>query len=435
VVTAKENTTEHFDNILVRINEAGRILNLPDWQIKVLRAFKSKWDGDLLLTKDDGTLEIYNACRVWHKSPHTDKPHKGGNRYHPLVSIDMMKAHAIEMSIKLWLMGIPMGGAKGGIAVDPATLSRAELKRLTELYVEALIERNLIGPLLDVPAPDVGTNSEIMNWVRQCYALEKRELGYEPFAGVVTGKPVGYGFDGIEGRTEATGYGVIEVLEHLVKRYFGKVGRPRIAVMGYGNVGFFTVEKANVRHYPIIGVSDRGGGVYNSKGLNITELNEHFREAKTVAGFRGGDAITSEELLVLQDIDWLIPAALEHVLTVKNASRVGAKIVGEGGNSTTTPGADEIFKERGIIVAPDVCTNAKGVTISFFEWARNLNICDERVPTGEKRAVLAAATKIILRATDEMCANAEKYQTTLRNAAFVTAINRVAPLLTPKYAA
>jgi len=435
MVTTTENTTKHFDNIIVRINEAGRLLNLPDWKVEILSDFKLEWGGGILLYKDDGSKKTYKACRVWHRSPHTDKPHKGGDRYHPLVSVDMMRAHAIEMSIKLWLVGIQMGGSKGGIAVDPSTLSRPELKRLTEAYVDERIARNIIGPLLDVPAPDVGTNAQIMHWVRQRYAQRKRERGFEPFAGVVTGKPVGYGFDGIEGRTEATGYGVIAVLEHALKRFCGKVGKPRIAVMGYGNVGYYTVERAHARHFPVVAVSDVRGGVYNANGLDVAELNKYFREAKTVFGFPGGEAITSEELLTLEDVDVLIPAALEHVFTAKNAPNVHAKFVIEGANSPTTPEADRIFEDRGIIVVPDVCANAGGVTVSFFEWARNLNTGDPRVPMGDKKDVLAGMTRMLLASTDEMCANAEKYKTTLRNAAFVTAIDRFAPLFTAKHTA
>ena len=205
--------------------------------------------------------------------------------------------------------------------------------------------------------------------------------------------------------------------------------------MGYGNVGFYTVEKATECGYPIVGISDVRGGVYNANGLDIAELNKHVLQSKTVVGFKGGDAISNDELLELQDIDVLIPAALEHVITVANASKISAKVIIEGANSPTTPEADKILESRGIIVIPDVCANAKGVTVSYFEWARNVNYRDERVPSGDKAHVLLAAKDIILRAADEMYENALKYNTSLRNAAFVTAIDHVTPLFMAKHIA
>ena len=431
----EKRVTEHLDNIAVRLNDASKTLNLPDWMIEKLLSFKLLWSSGLEVKMDNGNLRHFNACRVWHRSPHTDQPHKGGIRYHPLVSVDMMQAHAIEMSIKCWLNGIEMGGAKGGVAVDPTTLSVEELKRVTEAMVDELDERNILGPFRDVPAPDVGTNPQIMNWIRQRYAQRRRSREDARFAGVVTGKPVGYGFGGIEGRNEATGHGVIAVLRHVMKRRFGKIGKPRIAVMGFGNVGVHAVQRAHEHHFPVVAVSDVGGGVYNSKGLRVDELRAYVQESKTVAGFPGGDQISNAELLELHDVDVLIPAALEHVLTSENASRVNARVIIEGANSPTTFDADKIFEDRGILVIPDICANAGGVTVSFFEWARNVSIRDERIPAGDKAEVLAAMERILLKAADEMCANAEKYDTSLRNAAFVTAIDRVAPLFRAKHIA
>ena len=406
--------------------------------METLCSFKLVWQSGLEVKMDDGKLRRFEACRVWHRSPFVDQPHKGGDRWHPNVSVEVMKPHSMEMSWKIWLAGIEMGGAKGGIAVDPETLSLGEQKRLTEASVDERDERNILGPRRDVPAPDVGTNSQIMHWVRQRYAHRHRVREDGPFAGVVTGKPVGYGFDGIEGRTEATGFGVMHVLDRVMSEHwmpYPRISTPRLAVMGFGNVGSHIVQRAAQRQYPVIAVSDKNGGVYASGGLDLQQLFAYYKENRTFSDFKGGDRITNDELLVLQDIDVLFPAALEHVLTKANAARVGAKIIGEGANSPTTFEADKIFEDRGIIVIPDICANAGGVIVSFFEWARNMNVRDERVPCGEKDAVLSAMEAIMSKSTAEMCANAEKYKTSLRNAALVTALGRVAPLFVAKHTA
>ena len=427
------HAVNHLDNILVRIRKAGEILHLSDDLVRTLSSFKLKWESDLEVQMAHGGRERFKACRVWHRSTHTDQPHKGGIRFHPDVHVDMMQAHAIEMSLKCWLMGIAWGGAKGGVAVDPALLTTAELKRVTEALVDEMDERNIFGPRRDVPAPDVGTNARVMNWIRQRYAQRRRSREDACFAGVVTGKPVGYGLDGIEGRAEATGFGLMHTLERVLMRRPVVGEHPRIAVMGFGNVGSHVVEAAGLREYPVTAVSDVNGGVYSARGLDIDTLFAHYRDAKTVVGLPGADAITNEELLVLRDIDVLVPAALEHVLTAKNAPEVCAKLIIEGANSPTTSEADEIFEDRGIIVVPDICANAGGVTVSFFEWARNVNINDERVPAGNRNDVLEAMEGIMESATEEMLANAERYGTSLRNAALVTAIGRVAPLFTEKH--
>lgn len=431
----KVEHVSHFDRIRTRIDTACTTLGVPDWMCDKLKDFKLVWSSGLEVKMDDGALKHFNACRVWHRSPHTDQPHKGGIRFHPFVNVDMMQAHAIEMSIKCWLMGIAMGGAKGGIAVDPALLSKEELKRLTEAYVDELDERNILGPFRDVPAPDVGTNPEIMNWIRQRYAQRRRSREDARFAGVVTGKLVGYGFDGIIGRNEATGNGVITVLGHVMERTLGFVSQPRVAIMGFGNVGMHAAKLAYEFGYKVVAVSDVRGGVYHPAGLNVPKLCAYVDVAKTVVGFPDADAITNAELLELRDIDALIPAALEHVLTEKNASKVSARFIIEGANSPTTPEADAIFEDRGVIVVPDVCANAGGVTVSFFEWARNVNIRDERVPAGNRDEVLASMQNILIGGVEEMCRNAEKYKTSLRNAAFVTAIGHVAPLFIAKHVA
>lgn len=431
----KEVATRHLDNIVVRIRNAAEVLGLEDWMVEKLTTFKMEWGGSLQIRGANGTPKEFRAVRIWYRGPQNGQPYKGGIRYHPLVNTDMMKAHAMEMGLKCWLAGIPFGGAKGGIAVDPNSVTMDELKSLTEAFVDALNERNILGPFRDVPAPDVGTNPTIMNWVRQRYAQLRRDREDARFAGVVTGKPVGYGMDGLEGRNEATGYGAMAVLEHSMQKLAVVNAHPRLAVMGYGNVGSHFVNRAEAHGHPVIAVSDVNGGVYNSGGLDIEKLRAYQREAKTIFGFPGGDSITNDELLVLKDIDVLVPAALEHVITKKNAPKVRAKVVLEGANSPTMAEADEILSDKGVIVIPDILANAGGVTVSFFEWARNVSIRDERVPSGEKSDVLDAMGRILTASTEQVLVNAAKYNVSLRTAALLTSMERVAPILRAKHTA
>ena len=432
----------HLNNVLVRVENAAKTIDLDKQTLDTLRGFKLDWGCDIEAQMDDGSTRRFKAVRIWHRSPHVDQPHKGGIRYHQDVNEDMMKAHAIEMSIKCWIMGLEWGGAKGGVAVNPLKHSLQELKAITEKLVDEMDERNILGPFRDVPAPDVGTNPKIMNWIRQRYATRRRSREDARFAGVVTGKPVGYGFGGIPGRNEATGFGLVSILERVFQKYrlynFDKLYglETRVAVMGFGNVGshvaFFIRER--FPHFKIVAVSDVSGGVYNSKGLDIAKLNEHVQATKKVIGAPGSIPLTSEELIEL-DCDILIPAALENVITLDNADRIKAKIILEGANGPTTPEADEILKSKNVLVIPDILANAGGVTVSFFEWARNVNIKDERVPRPKTKEVLERLNEMMVTSTDEVIEVAETYKTDLRNAAYITAIKRAAPLFRTKHLA
>ena len=432
----------HLNNVLVRVENAAKTIDLDKQTLDTLRGFKLDWGCDIEAQMDDGSTRRFKAVRIWHRSPHVDQPHKGGIRYHQDVNEDMMKAHAIEMSIKCWIMGLEWGGAKGGVAVNPLKHSLQELKAITEKLVDEMDERNILGPFRDVPAPDVGTNPKIMNWIRQRYATRRRSREDARFAGVVTGKPVGYGFGGIPGRNEATGFGLVSVLERVFQKYrlynFDKLYglETRVAVMGFGNVGshvaFFIRER--FPHFKIVAVSDVSGGIYNGKGLDIAKLNEHVQATKKVIGAPGSIPLTSEELIEL-DCDILIPAALENVITLDNADRIKAKIILEGANGPTTPEADEILKSKNVLVIPDILANAGGVTVSFFEWARNVNIKDERVPRPKTKEVLERLNEMMVTSTDEVIEVAETYKTDLRNAAYITAIKRAAPLFRTKHLA
>ena len=426
-------------NVLVRVENAAETIKLEKQTLDTLKGFKMVWTCDLEAGMDGGSIKRFKAVRIWHRSPHVDQPHKGGIRFHPAVDEDMMKAHAIEMSLKCWLMNLAWGGAKGGVAIDPAKHSARELKVITEKLVDEMDERNILGPFRDVPAPDVGTNPKIMNWIRQRYAQRRRHMEDARFAGVVTGKPVGYGFGGIPGRNEATGYGLAVVLERILGHYkFGNIGlslgASTVAIMGFGNVGSHIARfiKEKFPNFNIIAVSDINGGVFNENGLDLNELIEHMNTTGSIVDAPYTKPITNDELLELE-CDILVPAALEKVITSNNADKIKSKIILEGANGPTTPEADEILKLKNILVIPDILANAGGATVSFFEWARNLGIKDERVPLATIDHVLSRLGEMMKASTDEVIHIAYKHKTDLRNAAYITAIQRVAPLFHSKH--
>src|SRR3989344_2723842 len=419
----------NLDNINARIDNAAKKLN----------GFKKIWCCDVEARMDNGAWEQFSAVRVWHRSPHTDQPHKGGLRFHPSVNMEMMKAHAVEMSFKCWLMGIEWGGAKGGIAIDPSKHSAQELKNVTEALVDEMDETNILGPFRDVPAPDVGTTPKIMNWIRQRYAQRRRSREDARFAAVVTGKPIDHGFGGIPGRVEATGYGLVSLLHyiHTNKNMACLPKNPHettLAVMGFGNVGAHVALFAERLGYRVVAISDVYGGVYSENGILPAIAIQHMQKTGSVAGTPGTIPISNENLLLLP-CTVLIPAALENAITKENAPMIQASIVIEGANGPTTPEADAILESRGITVIPDILANAGGVTVSFFEWARNVSIRDERVPNAEQKAVLDAMSTMLRSACDDVFRTAEKYNTSYRNAAYITAIDRVTPLFRTKHMA
>ncbi|MBI2626875.1 MAG: Glu/Leu/Phe/Val dehydrogenase [Parcubacteria group bacterium] len=427
------------DNVLVRIENAAKTINLDSETLDTLKSFKLVWTCDLEARMDNGILKRFKAIRIWHRSPHVDQPHKGGLRYHQDINEDIMKAHAAEMSLKSWIMGLGWGGAKGGIAIDPTKYSRQELKNITEKLVDEMDERTILGPFRDVPAPDVGTNPEVMNWIRQRYAQRRRSFEDARFAAVVTGKPVGYGFDGIPGRNEATGCGLVAVLEKILEDHKVPINgfnadNVTLAIMGFGNVGSHVAEFVGKQcpSLKIVAVSDVRGGIYNKNGLDVPRLIEYVNSEKSVVGLPGSTPITNDELLEI-NCDILVPAALENVIKVDNASRVKAKVILEGANGPTTPEADEVLESKNILVIPDILANAGGVTVSFFEWARNVSIKDERVPLSRIDKVLKALQKMITHSVDEVFETARVYRTNLRNAAYITAIKRATPLFKAKH--
>lgn len=426
----------NFDSIVSRMYKAAEIINLDRRLLVVLPTFKNKWETDLLVTMDNGEKKAFKAMRFWHRSPYTDSPYKGGVRYHPDIDPEMMKSHAMEMSLKCWVMGIEMGGAKGGLAIDPLKYSKQELKNITENYVDEMIERNNIGPYLDVPAPDVGTTPEVMNWMRQAFAHRLRTHQTSSFAGVVTGKPVDFGYGGIPGRVPATGYGLAVALQKIMElRRLNPSDFKRVAVIGYGNVGSHVAKFLARNGFMVVAISDVNGGIYCPDGIDFATL-VHIKYPSDIVR---GTKITNEEMVQLKDIDILVPAALENNITEKNADMVTARIILEGANGPTTPEADQILAQKGALVIPDILANAGGVSVSYFEWGRNQNHIDERIPVAKnttavsEEEVLGAMAKMIDYSSYKVFEYSQKYNVDLRLAAYIFGIERIAPLLKSKY--
>ena len=364
---------------------------------------------EIVTEGDDGLLKHHFGYRVQHNSARG--PMKGGLRYHPTVDEDDASALAGLMTWKTAVVNVPFGGAKGGIDCDPSQLSRHELEDITRRFVSELKE--VIGPRVDIPAPDVNTNEQVMAWIMDEYS---RFYGHSP--AVVTGKPVH--LFGSAGRGEATGRGVVIALEELLKEQGKSLSGVRIAIQGFGNVGSHAAMIAAEAGAKIVAVGDHAGGVNRADGMDAVALAEWVRQHRSVAGFSGADAMESSEVLTW-DADVLIPAALGGVLTKDNAPDVRASIIVEGANAPTTPEADDIFRQRGIAVIPDILANAGGVTVSYFEWAQNIQ--EYRWELERVRKELAATMKSAYRDVRDV---AKQRQLDLRTAAFILAIERVA---------
>jgi glutamate dehydrogenase (NAD(P)+) len=341
-------------------HKAADVLNLPPLIRDILLTPFRVVKVELVIESDEGNLLHFLGYRVQHNLARG--PFKGGLRYHPSVDEDEATALATLMTWKTAVVDIPFGGAKGGINCDPNTLSTRELDSLTRQFVERI--KDVIGPTLDIPAPDVNTDGRIMGWIMDEYS---KYAGFSP--GVVTGKPLQ--LFGSPGREEATGRGVMIVLEEALAEQKRKMSDVTIALQGFGNVGSHAARLLAARGAKIVAVGDHAGGVANAKGLDVEALVAWARQHRTVKGFAGGDSFDGREVLTWK-ADVLIPAALGDVLTGANAERVQAEIIVEGANAPTTPEADDIFHRRGITVVPDILSNAGGVTVSYFEWAQNI---------------------------------------------------------------
>ncbi|MEN3356811.1 MAG: glutamate dehydrogenase [Mycobacteriales bacterium] len=351
-----------WESAQFQLAEAVRQLGLDDGFHELLRTPRREITVAVPLRRDAGNVEVLRGYRVQHNL--TRGPAKGGVRFHPATDLDEVRALAMWMTWKCALVGVPYGGAKGGVAVDPKQLSRNELERMTRRYMSELIP--VVGPEKDIPAPDVGTDEQTMAWMMDTYSIHS---GYTT-TGVVTGKPVSIG--GSEGRGGATSRGVMYSAFCALRDAGLAPADVTVAVQGFGKVGALTAQYLHDAGCRVVAVSDVRGGVYDPAGLDTAGLARHLRSgAPTVVGYPGTDAISNADLLEL-DVDILVPAALEGVIHDGNASRVRARFIVEGANGPTTPDADQVLEENGILVVPDILANSGGVAVSYFEWVQDL---------------------------------------------------------------
>ncbi len=362
---------------------------------------------------DNGTIKTFTGYRVQHSLERG--PAKGGIRYHPAVDLDEVTALAMWMTWKCAVVNIPYGGAKGGVICDPKLLSLSELERLTRRYISEI--GIIIGPEKDIPAPDMGTNPQVMAWIMDTYSMN---VGHS-VPGIVTGKPLDIG--GSLGRLEATGRGVVYVTEKICDYLKMDLNKASVVVQGFGNVGSNAARIFYRAGKKVIAVSDVNSGLYDPKGLDIDALVKHRWKTGQIAGFKSGKAISNDDLLELP-CDILVPAALENQITSENAPRIKAKIIVEGANGPTTPEADRILKERGIFVVPDILANAGGVTVSYFEWVQSLQSYFWKEDEVNERL-----RQIMTGAFDAVMKMMEKYKdkgVDMRTAAMMLAVQRVA---------
>lgn len=351
-----------FKNAVKQLDRAASIMNLDPNVLTRLHTPKRALIVSVPVRMDDGHIEVFEGYRVHHNM--SLGPAKGGIRYHPDVNLSEVAGLAMLMTFKCSLMHLPLGGAKGGIRVDPSKLSRTELQRMTRRYTTEIMP--FIGPEKDIPAPDVGTNAQVMAWMVDTYSQIK---GYS-VPGVVTGKPIEIG--GSLGRVEATGRGVVYSLIEAAKTQNMPLDESTtVVIQGFGNVGSAAAKKIQKIGCKVVAVSDVSGGVYNKNGLDLDHLNDFLMTNKVLKGYPEAEFVSNGELLELP-CDILILAAMEGQLTESNANNIKAKIVAEGANGPTTDQADEILHDKGVLVIPDILANAGGVTVSYFEWVQGL---------------------------------------------------------------
>ncbi|MBN1888396.1 MAG: Glu/Leu/Phe/Val dehydrogenase [Thermoflexales bacterium] len=395
---------------LDQFETAATVLGLDQGMIDFLRHPRRELTVNFPVTMDDGSVRMFTGYRVHHNT--VRGPTKGGIRYHPSVDLDDVRALAMWMTWKCAVVNIPYGGAKGGVIVEPAQLSTEELRGLTRRYATEI--SILMSPEGDIPAPDVNTNPQVMAWIMDTYSMHK---GYSVPA-VVTGKPLPIG--GSLGRFEATGRGVMVTAREALNLHGKRFADVKVAVQGFGNVGGVAARLMAEAGATIVAVSDVSGGVANPNGLDIKALQAYVAGNKFVEGFSGGDAITNQELLAYP-CDVLAPCALEKQLNAQNAGEVKAWIVAEGANGPTTPEADKIMEDKGILIIPDILCNAGGVTVSYFEWVQGLQSF-----FWSEEEINQRLEHILVEAFHAVMAEAEKRKIGRRVAAQVLAIGRVA---------
>ncbi|MFM2216768.1 MAG: Glutamate dehydrogenase [Planctomycetota bacterium] len=390
-------------------NQAADQLELPDWMRKLLVMPKREMTVQVAYERDDGRIDTVLGYRVQHDNARG--PMKGGLRYHPAVDLDEVRSLAALMTWKTAVVDLPYGGAKGGIGIDPRTLSKRELERITRAFVDQIHE--IVGPDSDIPAPDMGTNHEVMAWFRNQW---EKYHGFNP--AVITGKPVEE--YGSRGREEATGRGVGTLAVKMLKRLNRKPEQTTVAIQGFGNVGSHAAKYLTEAAFPIVAVSDVSGAYYNPKGLNIQEVLSYTLKNKgSLEGYQGAERLDADALLEL-DVQLLIPAALGDVINHNNVDRIRAGLIIEGANGPIDPEADTKLKDRGVIILPDILANAGGVTVSYFEWAQNRQ--HYRWTLDRVRQEL---DRTLSEAFESVWQESVSRKVSLRTAAFILAIQRV----------
>ena len=405
------STNNPYQMALKQLEETAKIINLDEGIHKILAKPKRVLTVSLPVKMDDGRIEVFTGFRSQHNDARG--PFKGGIRYHPQVTIEEVMALSMWMTWKCAVVGIPLGGGKGGIICNPKKMSNSELERMTRRYAYAISD--IIGPYTDIPAPDVYTGGQEMAWIMDTYSILKGNRG-EP--GLITGKPLPIG--GSLGRTEATGRGLSFTVREAAKKQNINMNEAVVVVQGFGNAGQYAAQLVEEQGAKIIAVSDTQGAIINKNGLKANELIKFKLENKSIRGFPGATEINNDELLTTE-CTILIPAALENQITKDNASKIKTKIVAEAANGPTTPEADQVLYENNILVIPDVLANSGGVTVSYFEWLQNL-----RREYWSEAEVNERLDVIMTRAFAEVYDAHLKYNTNMRTASIALAVNRVA---------
>jgi glutamate dehydrogenase (NAD(P)+) len=399
-----------FESMMARFDEAAGHLNLEPSLRKVLRHPEKQLIVAVPVLLDNGEVEVFTGYRVLYNTARG--PAKGGIRFDMQVTLDEVKALAAWMTWKCAVVNLPFGGSKGGVICDPSKMSIGELERLTRRYTSGII--SLLGPDSDVPAPDVNTNERMMAWIMDTYSMQH----HHTVTAVVTGKPVSMG--GSLGRREATGRGCMIVTREALKQLNLPVQGTRVVVQGFGNVGSISAQLMQEQGMKVIAVSDKDGGLFNPKGLDVNDLIRHVQEHRSLAHYPNAEAVSNAELLTLET-DVLVPAALENVITEENAGQVRARIICEGANGPTSADADPILQDAGILVIPDILANAGGVTVSYFEWVQ-----DRGGFFWDLETVNSRLERILVSSYQEVATMAQRSKVSMRIAAYMVAIDRVA---------
>jgi glutamate dehydrogenase (NAD(P)+) len=399
-----------FESMMSRFDHAAQLLQLDPDLYKVLRVPNREITIYIPVFMDDGHIEVFTGFRVQHNFARG--PAKGGIRYAPDVTLDEVRALAAWMTWKCAVVNIPFGGAKGGVICDPSQMSRGELERLTRRYTAELID--FIGPERDVPAPDMNTNEQTMAWVMDTYSMHARHT----VTAVVTGKPID--LSGSQGRREATGRGLLFVIDEAVKKLGLKPENTRVVIQGSGNVGGTAARLMSETGYKVVAISDIHGGIYNTKGLDIPDVMNYLAGHQTFERYPNAEPVSNHELLEI-DCEVLLPAATENQITSHNVHRIKCKILAEGANGPTTAAADDILESKGVFVIPDILANAGGVTCSYFEWVQ------DRMGYFWKEEMVNERLKDIMVASfNDVVKYAENHSVNNRIAAYMLAVDRVA---------